>query len=512
MLRTLRRLLVPMFAAGLLAGPASAQSAGGADLAERTFQNAEQLMREGKEDQALKDYQQVVQAFPDSPYADDALLALGSFHYPAERLWDLGASPADAQEKARSFFDQIRERYPESDSAPHALYKLGLLALEPLSPRRNLDEAYASFYGVVNIYPASAWVAPALRGAAFAELGKRDYDRAIVALERALEAAPRSLADADTHYFLGLANVRAGDWRAAAEAFESSRLEAPGDPVAEKALRWLTIVYNMRIRPQSGGKPTLAHDASFVPRLPTGEDLRGDLSLAVSGDGTLAAADSKRGEVLFFSENGEIARRETVPAASFVGFDAIDKPVYVGSDGIRFGKQKFPAARKSGSETKSLEEIGAVWRDDRGVFVLDLEEGELLRYKDDPDSPATLHSDKEAKTRIVAMRAGPAGRLVFLDDKGKRVMELESGKLVPLGAAVFQDPVDLAVNPLGDVYVLDARAGAVVILDPAGAETARIAPAKGSLGELSGPAALAVGSRGEVYVYDERKRTILRFD
>src|SRR5262245_8871122 len=120
---------------------AAAQSSGGSgDLARRTFLNAEQLMREGKVDQALKDYMQVVSAFADTPYADDALLRLGSHHYPPETIGELRSVTAAAQDAARPYFVQIRERYPNSDSAPHALFKLGLLSLEPDSPKRNLDE------------------------------------------------------------------------------------------------------------------------------------------------------------------------------------------------------------------------------------------------------------------------------------------------------------------------------------------------------------------------------------
>ncbi|HZE89607.1 MAG TPA: tetratricopeptide repeat protein, partial [Verrucomicrobiae bacterium] len=157
-------------------GPASA------DLAKRTFQNAEQLMQEGKADQALKAYQQIIQSFADSALADDALLRVGAYHYPTTTLDDLGRVPPAGQQAARAAFDQIRERYAQSDSAPEAFYRLGLLDLEPDSPGRSLDEAYASFYSVVNIYPDSELVPSALVGAAGAEMEKHRYDRAILSL------------------------------------------------------------------------------------------------------------------------------------------------------------------------------------------------------------------------------------------------------------------------------------------------------------------------------------------
>ncbi|MBI3449453.1 MAG: tetratricopeptide repeat protein [Acidobacteria bacterium] len=494
---------------------AAAEGPGSGDLAKRTFQNAEQLMQEGKADQALKAYQQVIQSFGDSALADDALLRVGAYHYPTATIDDLGKVPPAGQQAARAVFDQIRERYAQSDSAPEAFYRLGLLDLEPDSPGRNLDEAYANFYSVVNIYPDSDLVASALVGAARAEMEKRGYDRAILSLDRALEYAPHGPVAAQASYLTGIAEARLGDFARAAEALQACRNEDDRSAVAARALDWLTLVYNLRLKP-AGAQSAPAHDASFVPRLPAGEDLRGELGLAVSPAGELLVADPKRGAVLAFADDGTKARSDAMAGARRVAIDAYGKTIVVSETEIRIDGEDFPAGRKAGANVRRIESPAGVWRTStRDVIVLDTREGELLRFGADPADPKVLSRDKESGYRLEAMAGGPEDRVYLLDTRQKQILVLEAGKLSVFKRAdappALEDPTDLAVDALGDVFVTDARLKCVFVLGPDGRRLAQIAAPAGSLAELVEPGALAVGPRGEVYVYDSRKRTVLRF-
>jgi TolA-binding protein len=488
----------------------------GADLAERTFRNAEQLLREGKRDQAVNDFQQVVQAFPQSTFAADALSRLGSIYYPAEGIWDLGTISVENQQKGKPFFDQIRERYPQSRPAPHAMYKLGLLAMEPMSPDRNLDAAYASFFGVVNIYPGSRWGGASLQGAALTEIEKQNFERAIIVLERALDETPAGVIAADSQYLLGVANSRIDDHVRAAEAFQASRLAGPSSTASARSLNWLTLLYNTRLRAAYGEVPRFSHDQGFVPKLAPGEDLRGASSITVTPEGLLAVADPKRGEVILFGIAGEIERRMQFPEVLSMSFDALGLPILRSAGQVSIAGQSFSPMRKDKKGPQPVEEIGHVWRDSSGkIFLIDLKQGELLGYTGDPRDEKVLHSNKASRTRISAFAPGPMNDIIFLDLKSRGLMKMTGTGMVPLGesaAAGLQAPVDLAVDLLGNIYVLDAKLRSVVIFGPDGVEMARISPETGSLAELAGPKSIAVGPRGEVYVYDNKKRTVLRFN
>jgi TolA-binding protein len=508
----------PLLALLLASGTSAIAQAGGGsgDLARRTFMNAEQLMREGKVDQALKDYMQVISSFADTSYADDALLRVGSHHYPPETIGELRTVAPASQDAARPYFVQIRERYPNSDSAPHAMFKLGMLYLEPDSPKRNLDEAYASFYGVVNIYPDSDWVGKALLGAAVAEMGKSSYDRAILSLERSLDEAPHGSSAVEAQYWLGVANARLGDFVRASQAFQACRLEDEKGPAGQQALDWLTLIYEMRLRPAWGGAPELEHDAGFVPRLAAGEDFRGELSLAVSSQGHLLVADPRKASLLDVSRDGQKGASDPVPGIRGVSVGATGATIVYSPQVIRIGGTEFPAARREGASVRKLEEVGGVWSSSKkDVFVLDLHEGEVLRYGADPADPKVVFRDKDSGTRVEAIRGGPEDRLYMLDRRQRSILVLQDATTKPLAppgtAPLFDDPVDLAVDSLGDVYVLDARQRAVIVVAPDGRKLSKISPPAGSVAELQSPRSIAVGARGEVYVYDDRKKTILRF-
>src|SRR3989442_1519298 len=189
------------------ASPLAAGSAEGSDLAKRTFQNAEQLMAEGKSDQALKAYQQIIQSFSERPLVGEA------------------------------------------------------------------------------------------------ELEKRNYDRAILSFERSLEGAPHGPVAAESQYLLGLANVRLGDFVRAAEAFQGCRTEDEKSGSASRALDWLTLVYKLRLAPAAGAAIDYSHDSGFIPRLPAGEDFRGEIGLAVAPAGELLVADPRRGGLLSLPED-----------------------------------------------------------------------------------------------------------------------------------------------------------------------------------------------------------------
>ena len=183
---------------------------------------------------------------------------------------------------------------------------------------------------------------------------------------------------------------------------------------------------------------------------------------------------------------------------------------------IRIGAAAFPAARKVGANVRRIENPGAVWRNSaRETLILDVKEGELLAFGADPTDGKVINRDKDAGTRIELMAGGPQDRIYLYDARQKQILVLESGKVKPFKEAgappTIEEPVDMAVDALGDLFVADARQKSIVIIGPDGKKIGRIAPPAGSAAELTEPAALAIGPKGEVYVYDSRKRTILRF-
>ncbi|PYQ10119.1 MAG: hypothetical protein DMH00_11810, partial [Acidobacteria bacterium] len=184
---SLPRLLSGFLLALLVATPAPAQEVG---IAQKLYENALQLLRNGKPEEALKGFEQIYQSYGKSPQAPDALFQAATYLYPTTDLDDLGLVGREAIQKALPLLDRIRRSYETSPRAPEALYRLGLMALEPENPRASSNEAYAAFTSVANVYPDSPLVGPALFGAAVSQVRAEAFAAAVEDFSRLFEQVP----------------------------------------------------------------------------------------------------------------------------------------------------------------------------------------------------------------------------------------------------------------------------------------------------------------------------------
>src|SRR5262245_29108814 len=102
------------------------------DPARGHYESAQMFMRDGKIQQALDDLNFIAKSFPKHELADDALLQLGLYYLDKEK--DLN--------QALTYFQQVKDGYTETNSAPAAYYYLGLIHLSRRDSK-DLDEAYA---------------------------------------------------------------------------------------------------------------------------------------------------------------------------------------------------------------------------------------------------------------------------------------------------------------------------------------------------------------------------------
>ena len=90
--------------------PAAGQSP--EEQALRLLEEGRNYRAQGKTKQALDNFNTIASGFSGTDSVDDALLEVGRFHLEVEK--DEG--------KAREAFEQVAQRYPQSDGAPGAYY------------------------------------------------------------------------------------------------------------------------------------------------------------------------------------------------------------------------------------------------------------------------------------------------------------------------------------------------------------------------------------------------------
>jgi len=494
----------------LLSG-AAAQDSG---IVEKLYENALQLLRSGKTEEALKGFEQIYTSYGKTPRAPDALFQAGSYHYPVMDLNDLGIATREQIQRAVALFEWIRKQYDTSPRAPDALYKLGLLALEPDNPKASPNEAFAAFTSVANVYPGSPLVGDALFGAAMSQMRSGAFEDALAVFSRILEQVPGFAGAARARLALAYCQYRAGDYPRAMEEYQKVRDLFPGKPEAQTALERLTLLHRLRLLPSTGRAVAYSPDASYPGRLDS-LGLRSVTDLAMGPDGSLLVADGKQGLTQTVDPRGHPVGRVSFPAVGAVALDRRGNPVLIGGGNILMGRQQQPLTRPDSAAPRPVRETSGVAVDRDGkVYVVDSRSNEVLLYGRALDFRAPIH--RSAGGKLTDVKVGFDNQVYILDSKDRSITVLSEGKAttqIRLGdpPASIGEPIALAVDELGDLYVSDASAGRVVILDPSGKGVLSILGADRARGGIAAPEKIEVDRQGRIYVYDRKADAILRF-
>ncbi|HXE80556.1 MAG TPA: tetratricopeptide repeat protein, partial [Vicinamibacterales bacterium] len=190
------------------------------DVARRQYASGLEFLRAGRHLEALKDFQTVVDSYPNTSVADEALLAIARYELEVTR------DPAKAQATAES----VLKRFPASDSVAMAYVVAGQAMVQQGLTQANVDAALASFERVPRLFPGTPAVAPALyaAGETLRRLGRCEealdrFGRATLEYPRSVWAARARLSSAQC---LALAGRVADAMKA---LYRVSAMQAGGD-------------------------------------------------------------------------------------------------------------------------------------------------------------------------------------------------------------------------------------------------------------------------------------------
>src|SRR5436190_20939255 len=156
---------------------------GSDELARRQYESGLSFSQNGRYAEALKDFQVVVDSFPQSSVADDALLQIAL--YQLDTAHDLPA--------AKAAVDKMLKEYPSSDSAPMGYVVVGRLITAKGRTPADVDAALASFDRVPRLFPTSPAVAAARFFAGDTLRVARRSDEALDRFRRVTLEFPRSV-------------------------------------------------------------------------------------------------------------------------------------------------------------------------------------------------------------------------------------------------------------------------------------------------------------------------------
>jgi TolA-binding protein len=487
-------LLVAALWAATLNGAAGTPPQGSEDLARRQYESGRTFVQNGRYAEALKDFQAVVDSFPQTAVADDALLEIALYH--ADVTADYAA--------ARTAADRLLKEFPASDSAPMAYVLVGRLTIANSRTPADVDTALASFERVPRLFPTSPAVAAArfysgntLRLVRRTDDALQQFRRVVVEYPRSVWAARADLAAAS--------NLVAAD--RATQAFgrlQRIRQQFPGSREAAAALNFNTILYRLYVR-----KPAAY---AFSGRYIGGEKdrFRDVLGIVIDDDGRVLLGH-KQG-ISIFDSKGTLVRSVPAADASTFYLDGRDR-VVVARGALLLPEKAAPISLlvpQPGKAPREVEEIPAAIALAGGDrLIADRKARTVIRISGAGKyigTFASVNAERLARNEFddVAMIDRDSKAIVITDRDGKPL-----SKIAPKGTGYqLDDPADLTYDSLGHLYVLDSRRAAIYVFGPANRLITTIASAGRAPGALQKPRAIAVDAAGRLYVFDDATQRI----
>jgi len=164
--------------------------------------------------QAFLEYQELINNYPDSPYIDDAQLGIGNCYY---GTYDYS--------HAIEAYQKVIDDYPESSLLALAQYSIA----QSYRKLANYKQAILEFNKVIESYPESDYAAPAQYYIGYSYYEAKDYSQAILEFQKTMDNYPESTWPGESEkliapcaqYYIGWClGEKLGQWDDAISAFQ----------------------------------------------------------------------------------------------------------------------------------------------------------------------------------------------------------------------------------------------------------------------------------------------------
>lgn len=470
--------------------------------ARRLFQEAQKRIQAGDGNGALTELGLLIQQFPSDVLAPKALL-----HVVELRRAQLDEPGVDASLK------KLLTDYARSAEAAAGFVIEGEIAVEKARSAADYEEARSIFRRVALLFGNDAYKvldARVLARLRSAEIGLQLGDRrgALAELLAALEDEPAGPHRGRAKLLYGRTLLAEEGEAPAALQLLQELAEESGNTSTETeraaARRLIALAHRQVVRPQAG-QPQW----SRVARYPlTGLTLREPDGVAAADDGRIAVVDHRAALVVLLSETGEVLSQKAAENAEHPAFSAgPDGDLYVLSGSqieLPFAGQSVGFLQpKTGKEAPLKGMFAAVRSAFGDWYVLSKSYDGLLNYQ-----TPRLGQELLAGQRFdfADIELDPFGRIYLLDAGTKRVLRLgvDRRTLETVAQSTWKKATALAIDALGNFYVLDRGNRRIEIFDAKGKLRGAAGPMLGGGIELKDPQDLAVDGSGRLAVTDRK--------
>jgi TolA-binding protein len=483
-------------AAALMAAAEARQSS--EELALRQYRAGLDFLNAQKYDEAMRDFQRVIDAYAGSSVADDALLQVARFHLRVSRNLEAAATAVST----------LQSRYSTGDALPASYVISGQIALARGRQGADLDRALAEFERVPRFFPGTDAVPEAmLARAETLRIGGRCSD-AVDQYSQLTVEYPRSVWAPQANVGASRCLVAQGRAQDAMAELQLAARNPMAGEVAARARALNTALYRLYIRPP---QPPYAFSGTALGGT-TGR-VRDVRALAVAGAQLFAVSDNAV-TVMNLSAGGATLRTSKFENARGAFVDAEGRAAFHSSNSLlRDQDRAFTLSVPKPDKTpRLLEEITAVGALSTGELIVADGDGQLLhRFARDQRVIGVF-----GKGRVDRLAVGSLDQIAALDKGAKTIAILlhdgrPSGTVAARGQGwQFDEPVDVTFDAFDHLYVLDRGIGTVFVftLTPAPRLVTSFSIPEKTPGAFRRPTAMALDDEGRLYIHDDRAERI----
>jgi len=469
------------------------------DLPRRQYESGLAFLRGQRYAEALKDFQAIIDSFPKSQVADNALLQTALYQIDIAK--DLGS--------AQSAVDQLLKIYPDTDSAPMAYVVGGRISMAKGRTASDVDSAVASFERVERLFPGNDAVPAAGYYAGEALRLVRRHEDALARYRRVTASYPSSPWAARANLAAGYCLAQADRATAALPEVQRVRQMMPASPEAEAALNINSILYRLHVRAPKGS--AYAFSGRFIG------DERSNFNdiVGVRVDPLNRVLLGHNKGIAVFDQKGTLASSIAAQDPSAFFSDELNRVVFAREGALHTERVSSTPITVPPTEPNKpprvVEEIPSVVMTSTGQrLVANKKDKTVVRY-DAAGRYAGPFTTAIATERMainvlddVAMIDKDAKAISILDRDGKPL-----SKILTKGPNYqLDEPVDVAFDRLGYLYVLDRGRASVFVFGPRNRLVTTFTIDEKSPGAFTRARALGVDAAGRLYIFDEKAKRI----
>jgi outer membrane protein assembly factor BamD (BamD/ComL family) len=461
------------------------------ESARRRLESGRAFLKSQNYSEALKDFEVIRQTYGSSSVADDALLETAT--YQLEIAHDAKGAGANV--------DALLKQYARSDSAPMAHVLRGRIALAYGFDPEAVTAAIAEFDRVPRQFEGTEAVPAAMYFAAEAARRGGRRDESIERFGRVLAQYPGSVWTQRTLLGSAAALASAGQPFRAMAQLQRLRQQFPASGEAATALEWTTILYRLYVR--APAQPLYLFSNGLGG---PGGKFREVGDIAVDGGNNLLVAS--RTGVMVLNPKGGVVRNIAVPEPQGLFFDSNGRAMTLHEGGglREEGKPGLVLSTASADgRVRPLRLDAGVATSGGDLLVSDRSLKTIVRFSADGKPKGEFARQVVARRLAITDLDDVAAldadtRTITLLDRAGRI----TARIAERGPGYqLREPIDVAFDGLGHVYVLD-RAAVFVFSQQGPKLLATFAVQERTPGAFGEPQAMALDTAGRLFVFDRR--------